>query len=288
MEASMPKSNAVRILTDTTAVLPSEYIKAHALEVIPQVIIFGQESYLEDYEISYSEFIHQLKISSDLPKTAAPPIGEAVKALERLTSEAETVICIHPSTELSGTVRTVETAKEEAFPDADIRIIDTRVIGGNLASMVIKANEWAESGMEADEIIQRLRSLIPRARTYFMVDTLEFLHRGGRIGGASSLLGSALRIKPILHLTEGRIDVLEKVRTRHRAIERLIELVVAEIQNAEESLLCVMHAEALDHAQHLVEVFRQTFEIDKIPVYPLGAAITTHAGPGTLGVGFFT
>jgi DegV family protein with EDD domain len=202
--------------------------------------------------------------------------------------EAGTVICIHPSTELSGTVRTVETAKEEAFPDADIRIIDTRVVGGNLASMVIKATEWAENGVEADEIMHRLHGLIPRARTFFMVDTLEFLHRGGRIGGASSLLGSALRIKPILHLTQGRIDVLEKVRTRHRAIERLIELVVANTTDADEAFLCVMHAEALDRAQHLVETFRQVFGVEEIPIYPLGAAITTHAGPGTLGVGFFT
>jgi fatty acid-binding protein DegV len=92
----MTKSTVVRILTDTTAVLPSEYIEAHGLEVIPQIIIFGQESYLEDYEISYSEFIRRLKASVDLPKTAAPPIGEAVKALERLMVEAGTVICIHP------------------------------------------------------------------------------------------------------------------------------------------------------------------------------------------------
>jgi DegV family protein with EDD domain len=283
----MTNSSGVRILTDTTAVLPADYIEAHKLEVIPQVIIFGQESYLEDYELTYPEFLQRLRNAKELPKTAAPPVGEAVKSLEKYLSEAETVICIHPSTEVSGTVRSVQTAKEESFPNADIRIIDTRVIGGNLAEMVKVAVGWAESGVEADEIERGILAMIPRAATYFLVDTLEYLHRGGRIGGASSLLGSALQIKPILHVADGRVAAFEKVRTRHRAMERLIELVTADFSTPEDAHLCVIHADAHDRAMNLVTTFRQKLGIEDIPLYPLGAAITTHAGPGTLGAAFF-
>lgn len=282
----MTPSN-VRILTDTTAVLPADYIEAHNLEVIPQVIIFGQESYLEEVELTYPDFLQRLKRAADLPKTAAPPVGEAVKSLDKYLSEAETVICIHPSTEVSGTVRSVQTAKEESFPSADIRIIDTRVIGGNLAEMVKLAVDWAEAGLAADEIERRILTMIPRAVTYFLVDTLEYLHRGGRIGGASSLLGSALQIKPILHVVDGRVDAFEKVRTRRRALDRLIELVVQDFSTPEDAHLCVIHADAQDRAQDLIEIFRQRLGIKDIPLYPVGAAITTHAGPGTLGVAFF-
>lgn len=283
----MTKSSSVRILTDTTAVLPPEYIEAHMLEVIPQVIIFGQESFLEDFELSYPDFLQRLRSAKDLPKTAAPPVGEAVRSLEKYLSEAETVICIHPSTEVSGTVRSVQIAKEESFPSADVRIIDSRVIGGNLAEMVKLAVHWAEAGVEADEIERRILSMIPRATTYFLVDTLEYLHRGGRIGGASSLLGSALQIKPILHVIDGRVDAFEKVRTRHRAMERLIELVMMDLSTPEDAHLCVIHADAHDRAMKLIATFRQNLGVDEIPLYPLGAAITTHAGPGTLGVAFF-
>jgi DegV family protein with EDD domain len=283
----MTTSSSVRILTDTTSCLPADYIEAHQLEVIPQVIIFGQESYLEDFELSYPDFLQRLKIAKELPKTAAPPIGEAVKSLEKTLSEAETVICIHPSTEVSGTVRSVQTAKEESFPNADIRIIDTRVIGGNLAEMVKVAVHWAEAGVEADEIERRIIAMIPRAITYFLVDTLEYLHRGGRIGGASSLLGSALQIKPILHVVDGRVEAFEKVRTRHRAMDRLIELVMADYSTPEDAHLCVIHADAPDRAMNLIATFRQNLGIEEIPLYPVGAAITTHAGPGTLGVAFF-
>ena len=280
-------TSSVRILTDTTAVLPAAYIEEHKLEVIPQVIIFGQETFLEDFELSYPDFLQRLRSTKDLPKTAAPPVGEAVKSLERYLSEAETVICLHPSTEVSGTVRSVQTAKEESFPNADVRIIDSRVIGGNLAEMVKLAVDWAESGVEADEIERRILALIPRATTYFLVDTLEYLHRGGRIGGASSLLGSALQIKPILHVVDGRVDAFEKVRTRHRAMDRLIELVVEDLSSPEDAHLCVIHADAQGRAQDLIEIFRQRLGIEDIPLYPVGAAITTHAGPGTLGVAFF-
>ena len=278
---------AVRIVTDTTAVLPPEFIAAHPVEVAPQVIIFGEESYLENVELSTEEFVRRLKSSPQLPKTAAPPPGEFVKAYRRQLAEAETVISIHPSGQVSGTVRSAEIAREESFPGADIRIIDARTVGGCLGAMVMAAAGWAESGLGADEIIGRVQAMIPRARTYFLISTLEYLQKGGRIGGASALLGSVLQIKPILEIRNGQVEVFEKVRSHGRARERLIELVRQQCPPTPESYLCVMHADVLPDAQRLADDLGATLGCAVPPIHDVGAAITTHGGPGVLGVGFF-
>lgn len=277
----------IRIVTDTTAVLPKEFTTAHHVEVVPQIILFGQESFQEEFELSYSEFIRRLRTSPELPKTAAPEPGLLIEAFKRQLAEAETVIALHPSTDVSGTVRSAITAKEEAFPDADIRILDTRTIGSNLASMVIDAVEWAESGVSADEIMSRLEAMIPRSRVYFLVATLEYLRKGGRIGGTSALVGGVLQIKPILQLKDGRVEPLEKVRTHHHALERLKELVIEQCPRSPGAHLSVMNADELDAAQKLAQELGSKLGFERVPIYNVGASITTHGGPGILAASFF-
>jgi len=280
-------STGVRIVTDTTAVLPLDYVSIHSIEVVPQVVLFGEQSFLEDIELSYAEFIHRLKTSPQLPKTAAPPPDSLIEAYTRQLANTKTVISIHPSVEVSGTVRSAMTAKEYVFPDEDIRILDTRTIAGNLATMVILAEEWAANGVGADEIMDRLQAMIPRGRIYFLVATLEYLQKGGRIGGAAALVGSALQIKPVLQLKDGRVEPFEKIRTHRHALERLKGLVAEQCPRSPEAHLCIMHADALDEAQRLAGDLKSTLGFEHIPIYTLGASITTHAGPGTLAVGFF-
>ena len=280
-------SRKIRIVTDTTAVVPRDYARAHSVEIVPQVVLFGEESFLEEEELIYGEFVRRLKTSAELPKTAAPPPGEFVKAYQRQLAEAETILSIHPSTELSGTVRSAMTAKEESFPKADIRILDTRLVGGPLASMVMMAVDWAEAGVGADEIMSRLEGMIPRGRTYFLVATLEYLQKGGRIGGASALIGSALQIKPLLELRDGRVEVRERIRTHHRAYERLKELVVSQCPRSPEGQLSVMHADVPQAAQALAEELCGALGCASIPIYTVSASITTHGGPGILAAGFF-
>ncbi len=277
----------VRIVTDTTAVLPPEYIALHKLEVVPQVVLFGEESFLEDVEISYAEFIRRLKTSNWPPKTAAPPPGLFIEAYERQLVRSQTIISIHPSIDVSGTLRSALTAKE-VFANADIRVLDTRSVAGNLATMVMLAVEWAESGMPADEIMARLQAMIPRGRTYFLVATLEYLQKGGRIGGAAALIGSALQIKPILEFRNGRVEPLERVRTYNHALDRLKALVVEHCPPLPQAYLSVMQADDMDEAQRLVADLKAALRVDHIPIYNMGASITTHAGPGTLAAAFFT
>jgi DegV family protein with EDD domain len=277
----------VRIVTDTTAVLPLDYLAAHHVENVPQVILFGEESFQEEYELNYSDFVRRLRTSPQLPKTAAPPPGLLVEAYRRQLAEAQTVISIHPSTDVSGTVRSAITAKEEAFPDADIRILDTRTVGGNLATMVMLAAEWAEQGMSADEIMSRLQAMIPCGRIYFLVATLEYLQKGGRIGGAAALVGSVLQIKPILQLKDGRVEPLEKIRTHNHALERLKELVLDQCPRSPTAHVNIMNADEPEAAQRLAGELKAELGLERVPIYNVGASITTHGGPGILAIGFF-
>jgi DegV family protein with EDD domain len=284
----MNGKRTVRIITDTTASLPEGFAAAHGVPVIPQVIVLGERAFLENVEITQADFIRYLKASDVLPKTQAPPPGECVRAYQQALSEADVLICLHPSSDVSGTVRSANTAKESTFPEADIRIIDTRTIGANLGSLVRAAVGWAEQGLGPDEIERRVREMATRGVTYFLVSTLEYLRRGGRIGAAAALAGGVLQVKPILQFVDGHVAPLEKVRTHHRALARLAELVLEACPPMPASYLTVMQADAEAEGRALAEQLRGALGLDAVPMVDVGAAITTHAGPGTLGVGFFT
>ncbi|MGD1994862.1 MAG: DegV family protein [Anaerolineae bacterium] len=280
----------VRIVSDTTSGLPLEVAAEHGVAMVPQIIVFGEETYRDDTEMDTEAFLERLRASETLPKTAAPPPALYEPIFEELTAEGDTVICLHPSTELSGTVRSATVAAQD-FPEADIRVVDTRTIAAALATMVILAAEWAQEGVDADTIIERVQGLIARQRLYFLVDTLEYLHRGGRIGGAKALLGGLLQIKPILTLEDGRVDALEQQRTRKRALARLRQLIVeGEGQPGRpDAHLAVMHVDAEDEARDLAEYFAEALDLspDQIPIYLLPPAIVVHGGPGILGATYF-
>ena len=277
----------VKIITDTTSCLSFEYAIDHQIVIIPQIINFGNESYFEGIDIDIDAFMKKLISSKELPKTAAPPPELFVEEFKKIVPLGESILCIHPSSEVSGTVRSAIVAASD-FPDADIRVIDTRTIAGPLATMVQLAAQWAEENLSADEIVSRLYDLIARSRIYFLVETLDYLAKGGRIGGASALLGSILQIKPILAFRNGRVEPYEKARTYRRAIERLIEIVCEQYPNNDKGYLTLMHAGVPQEAQYLFDEFKNRLSISDIPVYKMPPAIVVHGGPGVLGVGFFS
>ncbi len=277
----------IKIVTDTTSGLPLDVARAHDIPVLPQIVIFGEEIYRDDTEMDTRTFLQKLRASPTLPKTAAPPPALYNPVFERLLAEGyRTIICLHPSSELSGTVRSALTAAQD-FPGADIRVVDTRTIAAPLATAVLLAARWAREGVDADTIIARVQDLLARQRVYFVVDTLEYLHRGGRIGGAQALLGGLLQVKPILTLRDGRVEPFEQQRTQKRALARLRELVLGDCPRTPESYLAVMHADAEATARELAADFAAQLGIPDIPIYELPPAIVTHAGPGVLAVSYF-
>ena len=276
----------VRIITDSTSGLPAEVARRYDIPVIPQVINFGSDSYLEGIEIDQATFMQRLKTEHALPKTAAPPPELFVTEFQRLVPTGEPILCIHPSTELSGTVRSAMTAAAE-FPGADIRVIDTRTVASPLATLVTLAAGWAVEGVDADTIEARVQALIPRSRIYFMVATLEYLARGGRIGGAAALLGGVLQLKPILTLRDGRVEPFEKVRTSKKAVARLRELMATEMPRDGTGYPAIIHAAVPEQAAELLADLRRELDLSEVPILDVPPAIVTHGGPGILGVSFF-
>lgn len=276
----------VRIVTDTTAGLPRDVLAKLGIPVLPQLIIFGETSYRDDTEMDPETFLQKLKASSSLPKTAAPPPALYNPIYDQLTAKGDSVIVLAPSAKVSGTVRSAEVAAQD-FPQADIRVVDTQVIAGNCATLVLLADEWAKSGMSADQLIARLNDWIGRGRIFFLVNTLEYLQKGGRIGGAKALMGEMLQVKPILTIREGQVEPFEQQRTKKRALVRIVEIVEEQCPKSPESHLCVMQADAVEEAQTLAEDLKSRMNLTEIPIYQLPPAIIVHGGPGVMGVGFF-
>jgi DegV family protein with EDD domain len=276
----------VKIITDTTACLSPEFARRFEIPVSPQIINFGDESYYEGTQIDTKTFIARLKTSREIPKTAAPPPELFREQFERLVPFGAPILCIHPSAEVSGTVRSAQVARQD-FPEADIRVIDTRSVATPLGTMVELCAGWAQEGLDADTIIARLESLIRRCRIYFLVATLDYLARGGRIGGAAHLIGSMLQIKPILALHDGKVDQYERERTHKRAVARLIEIVCEQAPKNGAGYLTVMHSDVPEEGKELADNLSRLMNQPNISIANVPPAIVTHGGPGILGVGFF-
>ena len=276
----------VQIIADTLSSIPVATAKELGIPFLPQIVIFGNDSYRDDSEMDASLFLQKLRSSSQLPKTAAPPPDLYRPYYDQLKEKKETGIVIAPSATLSGTVRSAEVAALD-YPGVDIRVLDTRSIAGGMGELVLEADRYAKSGMDADSIFNKITELAQKSRTYFLVDTLEFLFKGGRIGGAKALFGSILQVKPILTLVDGRTEPAESQRTKKRALARLVELVKEEITRDGNSHLCISQ-EGADQAEiaYLTDQFKSEFGVSTVPLYGLPPAILTHAGPGTIAVSY--
>lgn len=276
----------LRIVSDTTSGLPLDLARERGIAMIPQIVIFGEDSYRDDNEIDPETFLQKLKASSGLPKTAAPPPTLYYPVFQDAQDKGDAVLVIAPSSNVSGTVRSAQSAAAD-FPDLAVHVLDTRTIAGNTATLSLLAAQWAAEGAGMDSVLPRLEALIASQRTYFLVDTLEYLKKGGRIGGAKALLGELLQVKPILQVKDGQVQAFEQERTKKRALARLLDIVSEQGAGAPSAHLVVMHIGALAEAQALAASLAARLEIATPPIYNLPAAIGVHAGPGVLAVGFF-
>jgi DegV family protein with EDD domain len=274
------------IVADTTCGLPHELLEERGIPLIPQVVMFGEESYHDDKDFDTAVFLQKLKASATLPKTAAPEPSLYFPIFEEAKKKGESVVVVAPTSKASGTVRSAETAALE-FPGLDVRVVDTLTISCNLGSLVLVADDMAKAGESADAIVAKLNDMIPRGRLYFLVDTLEYLAKGGRIGGAKKLLAELLEIKPILQVKDGQVESFEQQRTKKRALARLVEVVTEQCKGGDEAHLCVLQVEAEKEAEALVQELKSKVFFANIPIYELPPAIVVHAGPKAMGVGFF-
>ncbi len=275
-----------KIIADTTCGLPLDELAALGVDVIPQIIIFDDQPYKDDSEIDTPTFLAKLKEAKELPKTAAPPPALYEPLYEKYANAGESIVIPTPSAELSGTFRSAEVAHENV-PQADVHILDTRTIAGGLGVLVKKAKQWADEGKAPEKIIEDLIALESREVVYFLVDTLEYLYKGGRIGNASYLIGSVLQMKPILGVEDGKVTAVEKQRTSSKALARLKELVLDDCPHSPESYITVSQCGGQERAESFAEDLAEALGLGEIPVYEVPPAIVVHGGPGIISVSYF-
>ena len=276
----------VAIITDSTAYLPDDLVAAYNITVIPLVVIWGEETLLDNVDITPNEFYQRLATAKVMPSTSQATIKAFSDAFEKLYSEGYDILTVVLSSALSGTLDSAIQAKKQ-LPNASIELVDSQTTSLPLAYMALAAARAAKRGASLQECKQIIESIRENTQVFFAVETLEFLHRGGRIGGATRFLGTALNLKPILMLQEGKIEALERVRTSKRAHERLLELIDKGINDRLPiNLIGVVGAAAPDAAAHLLNEIKHRFSPDEIMVANISPVLGTHTGPGTVGVAY--
>ncbi|MGB9880695.1 MAG: DegV family protein [Anaerolineae bacterium] len=278
----------VAIITDSSSDIPPDLAQALDIRIIPLKILFGAQVFHDRVDITPQEFYRKLRASRTLPTTSQPSAGDFVQVYQEVSQAADSIVSIHISGALSGTVESAHMARTQMGESVPIHIVDSRSTSMGLGFMVLAAAKMAAEGQDAPQIVAQVQKLIPRMNVLFVVDTLEYLHKGGRIGGAKRLLGSVLSIKPLLYLHDGQVDVLEQTRTKRGALNRLLEVVEERIGTAHGVHMAIVHAEAPGEATALKEEMEKRFHCQELYVLDLSPVLGVHTGPGVIGVGFYT
>lgn len=270
----------VRVVTDSTADLPPSVVEALGITVVPLHIHFGEETFEDGVSISADEFYRRLTTGSILPKTSAPAAGTFTDVYERLAAESDEIVSVHISSKLSATHTSALLGKEGVRAKCTIGVVDSYSASIGLGLLAIRAAMKARDGAPLSEIVADLNASVPRTKYFGVVDTLEYLHKGGRIGMATALLGSLLNVKPILGLRDGVAHPIERVRgTRQKAFDRLCEMVA---NYGGISSLAVAHTTAEEEMHLLAARLSQFFPEDRIVKSRCGATLGTYLGPNTL------
>jgi len=274
----------VAVVTDSTADIPAAERERLGIEMVPLKVHFGEETYLDNIDLTPEQFYQKLKAFSGLPTTSQPSPADFFEVYKRLADAGRPIVSIHLSSAMSGTIQSAQLAKS-MLPEADITVVDGRSASFGTGMLVMAAAELAAQGASAAEIEERVMQLRKSTRLYFLVDTLEYLHRGGRIGKASALIGSLLNIKPILTIDdEGMVSPLEKVRGAKKAVARVAERIAADFPESPVDLTLAITPGFTETAKELEERLKNTVNIGRKRVAEIGPVIGTHAGPGTVGV----
>lgn len=276
----------IGIVTDSTAYLDQAYVEKHDIKVVPLKVIMDDETYREGVDIGNDEFYRRLKESASFPTTSQPSAGEFLEAYKEMAERYDRLISIHISSGISGTYESATCAVGD-MEDYPIDVIDSRFTGILLMLLIQQLVEAREQGMDVPEMKSLMEKRIKQSHIMFAVDTLEYLHRGGRIGGAQALMGSMLKIKPILYL-DGTIDALEKARGSGKALDRLVELTKERLGNRR-AQVGFTHVRCMDRMSELARKVKAAVncEDEPLPYNESGPVIGSHVGPGTVGVAFF-
>jgi DegV family protein with EDD domain len=285
-------SERIGVVTDSLAWLPASVTQSHGIRVVPLHVRIDDQEFTEGVDLSNEEFFRRLPTARALPKTSQPSAGEFLAAYQEVAERAGAILSVHASSRLSGTYRAAETGAamlREARPGVRVVTLDTMTAASAEGIVAVRAAEDAAAGVPFDEVVVRARALAQKTRLLFVLETMEYLQKGGRIGRAQAFLGGLLHIRPILTVDEGEVTPKDRARTRGRAMERVLELMAEDAQGRPFRHVGVLHAAAPESAAELKRLIQERFGVPEgvFMVVEIGPVIGTYTGPDAFGVSYY-
>jgi len=273
----------VALVTDSTAYIPENLLEQYHIRVAPQILIWGDESFQDGVDITPTEFYQRLATATVLPQSTQPAVMSFVHIFSELVESGYDVLAVVISSKLSGTYQAAMQARE-AIANGKVEVVDSHTTAMELGFHVLAAARAAEQGASLAECKAVAEQAQQHTGVVLTVNTLEFLHRGGRIGGASRWFGTVLRIKPILEVRGGRVEPLEKVRTRRKVIQRMADIVVERIGDTRPVRLATLHTGAVEEARQVQAQLESRLSPEESLFGMVSPVIGTHVGPNGIGV----
>lgn len=277
----------IALVTDSTTYMPPELVKKYNISVAPQVLIWGDQTYKDGVDIQSGEFFTRLKTAKVMPTTSQVAVVSFQDIFQDLVDKDHEVIALLVSSKLSGTVQSAVQAKDLLGSGGEkIHIVDSQSVAMALGFQVLAVARALENGASLSDALKMAENLHQHTGLYFTPETLEFLHRGGRIGGAQRFVGTMLNMKPILAIQDGRVEPIERIRTKSKAHTRVLELIVEHARGKSPIRLATLHANAGDEARMLLSRAEQELQPVESIFTEVSPTVGTHAGPGTVGLAF--
>lgn len=276
------------VVTDSTANLSHVLVEKYDVPMIPLTVHWDGEEYLDGVTLDADTFYRWLQERDSFPTTSQPSPGAFIEFFKAVADKYETknIIGVFISSELSGTLASAIQAKAQ-LSDFDIDLVDSRSVSMGLGFQVLAGLEAVQEGLEREAILERIHRARDNMNIVFAVDTLEYLHRGGRIGGAARLLGTVLSLKPVLQIDDGKVMPLEKVRKRKKSLQRVIDIAVERLGGKTPAGVAIIHAQAGDDVALVEGWVKERLKVDTVLDAVLTPVVGTHGGPGTLGLVFY-
>lgn len=277
----------IAVVTDSTTYMPPELVRKHNISVAPQVLIWGDQTYKDGVDIDSREFFTRLKTTKVMPTTSQVAVISFQEIFQDLVDKGFEVLALLVSSKLSGTVQSALQARDLMASARDkVNVVDSQSVAMALGFQALAVARAIEAGASLKEAIALAEKSHEFTGVFFAVDTLEFLHRGGRIGGAQRFIGSALNLKPILAIQEGRVEGIERIRTKSKAQDRVLELCIEKVNRRTPVRLATLHANAAEDAKALLTRAEQALKPIESIFTEVSPTVGTHAGPGTVGLAF--
>lgn len=277
----------IALVTDSTTYMPPELVKKYNISVAPQVVIWGEQTYKDGVDIQSSEFFTRLKTAKTMPTTSQVAVISFQEIFQDLVAQGNEVLALLISSKLSGTVQSAMQARDLMSSAREkVNVVDSQSVAMALGFQVLAVARALEDGADLKDAIALAEKSYQYTGVFFAVDTLEFLHRGGRIGGAQRFLGTMLNMKPILAIQDGRVEGIERIRTKAKAHDRVLELVVEKVAGRTPVRLATLHANAAEDAKTLLTRAEQALHPVESLFTEVSPTVGTHTGPGTVGLAF--